>query len=164
MECAPVKPRLVEETVPDAQDVARIKGGANSRNEHQPRVGPAISGRSALEVLLVAMHPQRLNKRMRNAQRPPALGRLRRFEGQFAVNALQCLGHAERSGVQVNITPAEAKHLPFPQPHHQRDAKQRSKSVRRRDGQDLSSRILGEWLHLIRRLSGRIDQGRYVSR
>ena len=54
-------PALVEETVPDAQDVARIKGGADGGDKHEARVRPTISGGGTLEVLLVAMHPQRLD-------------------------------------------------------------------------------------------------------
>jgi hypothetical protein len=56
--------------------------------------------------LLVAVHPQRLDKRMRNTQCPSALGGLRCFEDELPIDALERLRHTERSGVQVNITPA----------------------------------------------------------
>src|SRR5687767_10230174 len=83
---------------------------------------------------------------MRNAECPSTLGGLRRFKDQLPIDALKCLGHTQCPSIQINITPAEAQHLPFPQPHHECDAKHGRETMRLGHSENLSCRRLSKWL------------------
>src|SRR5438105_2834526 len=93
---------------------------------------------------------------------PPRTRRLGLHERWLAVDALQCLAHAELAVVDIDVLPPKTKQFTLAQPGRHRHCVQRLEAVCPNPSEQLLDLDRSQWPYLLKADLRRIDQRRYV--